>query len=112
MKVKIKSLADGGGFSTFTPIIRNAPSSGTAENTATTKADEKKSESEDSIIDENMVKFLYSEKGGLVNDVNKLVEDLIKIERSNPLAFLDENNRELALRIAARMNEVASNKEA
>lgn len=106
MKYKIEKLADGGGFATFTPIIDSGPSinHSSAQSTQTTQQPEA-----NSVIDEKMLEYLYK-GGGLVNDVNKLVTELIEIERSSVNPYLKSNNRVSALRMADKVNEIAQNK--
>ena len=90
MKVKIKSLQGGGGFATFTPIIHTPPVPQTAKESTDSEAT---GSSASSIVDSKMIEHLYK-TGGLVNDVNKLVSELIQ----------------LALQIVAKINEINQNK--
>lgn len=109
MEYKIKKLQSGGGFATFTPII-NAPASGPAtangnsNNTSQSSAIESSS-----IIDEKMLEQLYK-KGGLVNDVNQLVAELIQLEKSSSTPYLQGQNRSAALKISAKINEINQTK--
>jgi len=107
MKKKIKRLADGGGFAAFTPIIHSAPTPQISQPAKQTGSTEPES---NSIIDEKMLEYLYKNRG-LVNDVNKLVSDLIKLESSSTTPYLNKQNRIAALQITARINEVSQNKE-
>lgn len=106
MKVKIKSL-QGGGFASFTPIIHTPPAMPSSSTGA--EASAASSEPSSSIIDEKMLEHLY-EKGGLVNDVNKLVDELIQLEKGSDLPFLKSQNRSTALKITAKINEIKQNK--
>lgn len=101
MKYNIQKL-QGGGFATFTPIVNPAPSA----TTTSQSAQEKKSQVS-SILDDDMFKDLLGK--GLSNDVNSLVEDLIKLENSSPTPFMQQNNRATALRIIAKINEAKQN---
>lgn len=109
MKVQIKRLADGGGFATFMPIMKAAPAmntSGAASNSNPTSEDPSKGSS---LLDEKMMEFLY--KGnGLVNDVNKFVVDLMKIENSSQLPYMNNSNRKSSLQVIAKINEIGQNK--
>ncbi|MGV8961989.1 MAG: hypothetical protein ACOH2V_01230 [Candidatus Saccharimonadaceae bacterium] len=104
MKVQIKKLADGGGFATFTPIIKSAPAPNSASAASTSAAPESSS-----IIDEKMLEFLYK-TGGLVNDVNQLVSDLVKLERSSNMPYMQSSNRGSSLQMIGKINEINQNK--
>jgi hypothetical protein len=104
MKVKIKRLADGGGFATFTPIIHTPPAARTA-----TASSEAAPAASSSIIDDKMLEQLYKD-GGLVNDVNKLVSDLIQIEKSSSMPYTQSGNRASALQLVGKINEINQNK--
>lgn len=106
MKVNIRRLADGGGFATFTPIIHNFPGTPSSGNQPTSETPKQSS----SILDEKMLEHLYKQ-GGLVNDVNKLVSELIQLEKASDMPFLNSQNRSTVLRIVAKINEVNQNKE-
>ena len=75
MEYSIKQLADGGGFATFTPIIKTAPAPRSSDDRHYRDNEEKSPESS-SIIDSKMIEQLYK-SGGLVNDVNQLVSELV-----------------------------------
>lgn len=106
MKYKIRKMADGGGFATFTPIEASRPN--VASNT-TSNSEDAKTDKGNSVVDEKMLEYLYK-TGGLVNDVNKLVSELIQLEKTSALPYLKQKNRSDALRIAAKINEITQNK--
>lgn len=107
MKVKIKSLQGGGGFATFTPIIHTPPAVQSPSSGANAQAE--MSSMGSSLLDEKMLEHLYK-TGGLVNDVNKLVSELIQLERTSDLPYLKTQNRSSALQIVAKINEINQNK--
>lgn len=104
MDYRIKRLADGGGFATFTPIIHTAPAARTA-----TASPEAAAPASSSIIDDKMLEQLYKD-GGLVNDVNKLVADLIQIEKTSSTPYTQGGNRSTALQLVGKINEINQNK--
>lgn len=105
MEYKIKKLQSGGGFATFTPIISNYPTTSTmgGQSAATTE------NSQSSIVDEKMIEHLYKQ-GGLVNDVNRLISEINKLEQSSDMPFLNHSNRSATLQIVSKINEVNQNK--
>ena len=103
MKYNIQKL-QGGGFATFTPIVNPAPSASNAE---TSKSSQEAKSQASSILDDDMFEKLIGD--GLSNDVNSLVEDLIKLENSSPAPFMQQNNRATALRVIAKINEAKQN---
>lgn len=107
MKYQIRSLAGGGGFATFTPILHTPPtpqgSSSSEQGTVEAKGS--------SIIDDKMLDDLYKENGGLVNDVNQLVAEMIQLENSSKMPFMNQDNRGMALKFRAKLNEIKQNKE-
>ena len=106
MDYKIKRLADGGGFASFTPIIHTAP----AMRTPTTAGEgAETAQASTSIIDDKMLESLYK-SGGLVNDVNKLVSELIQLEKTTNLPYTSGQNRSTALQLIGKINEVNQNK--
>ena len=107
MKYKIEKLADGGGFATFTPIIDSGPS---INHSSAQSTQPQQQQEPNSVIDEKMLEYLYK-SGGLVNDVNKLVSELIEIERSSMNPYLKSSNRISTLRLTDRVNEISRNKE-
>ena len=94
---------EGGGFAGFTPIIETMPTPATAP--ATTTAEK----SATSILDDDTFKELLT-KGGLVNDVNSLVSELINLETSETNPFLKKSNRSMAIRMLGKVNELRQNK--
>jgi len=99
----IKRFQNGGGFATFTPIIRTAPQLPASKATSTTEG-----KSTSSLLDDK----LYAEllKGGLTNDVNALVSQLIELEGSSELPFTNVNTRAASLRLIGKVNEIKQNK--
>ena len=108
MKVNIQKF-QGGGFTTFTPIIRNAPVQ--PPSTQSSTKDESKKES-NSILDDTTFKELM-QKGGLNNEVNALVGQLIELENSsNSLyAYTDPSTRMSSLRLISEVNQLRNNKQ-
>ena len=105
MKVNIQKLQQGGGFATFTPIIN--PSPGTSRSTKSTSEEPKSATS--SLLDDATFKELLT-KGGLTNDVNNLVSELIKLENASANPFNSGNNRSMALRMIGKVNELRQSK--
>ena len=105
MKVNIQKL-QGGGFATFTPIIHTAPTAG-----STSKESESKTQKSASILDDDTFKELLKE-GGLTNEVNEFVNQVIKLESSSELGlpYLNRDTRSSALRLVAQVNELKNNK--
>lgn len=90
MKVNINKYQNGGGFSTFLPIIKgsNVP---TPTNAPRRSSKSQESEEEDvSIVDDKLYAELIKE--GLRNDVDMFIDKLIEIESSD-LAYTDPQNR-------------------
>lgn len=108
MRVNIKKLA-GGGFATSTFYVDSEPTSAASPGAATAAADNSEKKISSSILDENTFKELLT-KGGLVNDVNNLVNELVQLEANNNNPFLSEENRGQALRMIAKVNELRQNK--
>lgn len=106
MDYRIKKLANGGGFASFTPFIETMPQEQATN--ATASSAEKKSAS--SILDDDTFKELMT-KGGLVNDVNNLVGELAKLESSDTNPFLSGANRSIALKMIGKVNELRQNKD-
>jgi hypothetical protein len=69
----------------------------------------KKEEKEEGLLDTKMLDKLF--ESGLVNDVNKFVGELIKLEQQSSLPFLNQQNRAQALAIRAKINELAQTKD-
>lgn len=105
MKVNIKRLA-GGGFATFTPYVETMPTP--AASTGAAAAGSAK-EPASSLLDDDTFKELLT-KGGLVNDVNSLVNDLMQLESRNTNPFLSSNNRGVAMKMIGRINELRESK--
>ena len=100
MKIKINKY-DGGGLVSFTPIINSAQQQ--SQVAPSTQSESKP------LLDEETYKELIKE-GGLVNDVNYFVDQLDNLQ-SDPLAFLNPNNSNKALKLIAKVNELKVNKE-
>lgn len=103
--MKIRKLADGSGFATFTPIINELP----APRAASTS--EKKSESDDiqSLMDKGLVDFLYKE-GGLSNDITAFVQDLMKQEMTAGLPYTSGGGVRATLQIINKINTIRNSK--
>ena len=100
--MKIRKF-DGGGFLGFTPIIGTVP-------TATQpQSNTQQSSTKSSLMDDETFKELT--KGGLINDVNAFVGQLIDLENSQSDPFLNQNNRGTALRMIGKVNEIRQTKE-
>lgn len=93
----------GGGFTTFTPIINTMPARSSVQGTSS------EAKSATSILDDDTFKELLT-KGGLVNDVNSLVEQLIELESTTTNPFSSGANRSTALRMIGKVNELRQNK--
>ena len=107
MKVNIQKF-QGGGFATFTPIIRT-PTPRSANKSSEGSDDRQKNAS---ILDDDIFKELLT-KGGLTNEVNEFVEQIIKLEDSSfGLPYLDPTKRSTALRMIAQVNALKSNEKA
>ena len=93
----------GGGFTTFTLIINTMPARSSVQGTSS------EAKSATSILDDDTFKELLT-KGGLVNDVNSLVEQLIELESTTTNPFSSGANRSTALRMIGKVNELRQNK--
>lgn len=87
---------------TFTPVLATPPGAGQQ---GTAKEEGKK----ESLVDDNVFKELM-DKGGLTNDVNSFVEELIQLEQSSDNPFLNNSTRVTALRMIGRVNELKQSK--
>ena len=107
MKVNIQKF-QGGGFATFTPIIHTPKPRSTSKSSEGSDDRQKNA----SILDDDIFKELLT-KGGLTNEVNEFVEQIIKLENSSfGLPYLDPTNRSTALRMIAQVNALKSNEKA
>lgn len=106
MKVNIPSLQQGGGFKIFSPYVKQSLQD---ENVKSSKEDSKV-ESPSSIIDEDLYKQLVT-KGGLVNDVNKFVDNLMKYEKMNVLGTNAPDTKGQMLQMLKKVNELKVSKE-
>ena len=100
----IKKFQQGGGFLTWTPIINTMPTA-----TPTTGVAASAAKKNTSILDDDTYKELISQ-GGLVNEVNGLVNELIKLESVNDNPYTASSNRGLAIRMIGKVNELKRNK--
>lgn len=105
MKYVIKHQK-GGGFNTFSPYIRSTsterPTSGSSEETG--------NKSGSKLLDDK----LYGEllKGGLINDVNNFVDQLLTLESQMGMGSLfGSDSPGQGVRLIAKVNEVRRNKE-
>lgn len=103
MKVNIHKFQTGGGFAQFTPILRSPLKQGESSGQENTRESSKSS----GLLDEDIYKDLIKD-GGLTNDVNALVDQLVKLEEQG---FNDPNNSTKALRLFAKINELKNNKD-
>lgn len=62
-----------------------------------------------SILDDDLKKELLS-KGGLVNETNALIQEIIKLESQSDNPFLNQSTRSNTLEIIAKINELRQNK--
>lgn len=112
MRYDIQKMQKGGGLATFTPVLYEQP--GASSSSTSTKTGTESKHSISSILDDDTFKELVT-KGGLINDVNDLVKELVKVESSeeneNPYAFNKSNNRLLALQMIGKINELRQTKE-
>jgi hypothetical protein len=97
--MRIKKL-QGGGFATFTPIVPNMPVNPVRPSGS--DSSESKTESS-SLLDKDVYKKLI-EAGGLVNDVNHFVEQVQELESSG--SYLDPSNRNSAIMLVGKVNEL------
>jgi len=106
MKYNIKKL-QGGGFVTFTPILKQSNMQPTAPSGAAGNAE--KSE-QSSVLDQDLYKRLIMD-GGLVSDVNVFVKQIESAEQQTPFGYLDSGNRSNSLRMFSKVNELRQNRE-
>ena len=96
--MKIKSL-QGGGFLTFTPFIES-PTTGTSGNYSPKEGSKSDSGPKNStgILDDEIYKELVN-KGGLMNDVDYLVQKLHSLQSAVVNPFMDSGNSSSALKM-------------
>lgn len=104
MDYRIKKLESGGGFASFTPFVDTMP-----QQQATSAAQSTASESPSSILDDDTFKELLT-KGGLSNEVDALVSQLVKMEGEGTNPYLKSSNRSMALKMISKVNELRQNK--
>ena len=102
--MKVRLLQQGGGLATFTPIIETAPV------TAASSKTESKSEGTKSVMDDEIFKELLT-KGGLVNDLNSLIDKIYKMESTSSTPYLNKYNRYTTLKLIGSINTLKQNKE-
>lgn len=103
MEYKIRKMEQGGGFATFTPFLDTLPSAPMPTATSNTSSEPT------SIIGEDMFKELMT-KGGLSNEVDALVAQLVKLENESANPYLKSSNRSMALKMISKVNELRQNK--
>lgn len=109
--MKVKRFQQGGGFLTYTPFITGS-SVGALNQSGSGSSDSKESGPKNStgILDDEIYKKLINE-GGLVNDVDYLVEKLYNLQNSSLNPFLDSNNSSSAIRMISEINRLRSSNE-
>ena len=106
MKVNINKFQKGGEFVQFTPVLRSLQQLDLPTQKEDKSSSSSSSSSKKGLVDDDLYKELIGK--GLTNDVNLLVDELVKIEQrgfSNP----DDPTR--TLRLLAKVNEIQNNKE-
>ena len=106
MKVNINKFQKGGEFVQFTPVLRSLQKLDLPTQKEDKPSSSSSSSSKKGLMDDDLYKELIGK--GLTNDVNLLVDELVKIEHrgfSNP----DDPTR--TLRLLAKVNEIQNNKE-
>lgn len=95
-------------MATFHPIRSSSPPINTNQQAvATTKEEEVGNE----LLDSETYKTLMSSKGGLSNDVNQWVDELVALNGPDDFPFLKGNNIASAAQKIKRLNEVLMNKQ-
>lgn len=104
MKYNISKL-QGGGFVSFTPILKQSSTNAVAPSGASAKDETEQA----SILDQDLYKRLIQD-GGLVSDVNVFVNQIQSLEQT-PFGYLESGNRSNALRMFSKVNELRQNRE-
>ncbi len=94
-------------MATFHPILSSPPVRNTNQQSTTTT---KEAEVENELLDKETYKILMNE-GGLSNDVNQWVDELVTLSSSNDFPFLQGDNISNAAQKIKRLNEVVINKQ-
>ena len=108
--MKIKSL-QGGGLLTFTPFIGN-PTTGASRNYSPKESSKSDSGPKNStgILDDEIYKELVN-KGGLMNDVDYLVQKLHSLQSAVVNPFMDSSNSSSALKMISEINRLRQSNE-
>ena len=108
--MKIKSL-QGGGLLTFTPFIES-PTTGTSRNYSLKESSKSDSGPKNStgILDDEIYKELVN-KGGLMNDVDYLVQKLHSLQSAVVNPFMDSSNSSSALKMISEINRLRQSNE-
>lgn len=104
MKYNISKL-QGGGFVSFTPILKQSPTQAVAPSGASAESGSEQS----SVLDQDLYKRLIQD-GGLVSDVNVFVNQIQSSEQT-PFGYLDSGNRSNTLKMFSKVNELRQNRE-
>lgn len=106
MKYKIQKLQSGGGMATFTPLMASSPASQASPTGQSAPQEERGNE----LLDSETYKTLMS-KGGLKNDVNRWVDEIVSFEGSSDFPYLSGGGIEQTAFKIKRLNEIIRNKE-
>ena len=108
--MKIKSL-QGGGLLTFTPFI-GSPTTGISGNHSPKESSKSDSGPKNStgILDDEIYKELVN-KGGLMNDVDNLVQRLHSLQSATVNPFMDSGNSSSALKMISEINRLRQSSE-
>ena len=108
--MKIKSL-QGGGLLTFTPFI-GSPTTGISGNHSPKESSKSDSSPKNStgILDDEIYKELVN-KGGLMNDVDYLVQRLHSLQSATVNPFMDASNSSTALKMISEINKLRQSSE-
>ena len=108
--MKIKSL-QGGGLLTFTPFI-GSPTTGISGNHSPKESSKSDSGPKNGtgILDDEIYKELVN-KGGLMNDVDYLVQRLHSLQSATVNPFMDASNSSTALKMISEINKLRQSSE-
>lgn len=106
MKYNVVKMDQGGMFATYTPILESAPV--TPSGSGGQQTSSKNEDNTQEVINKSIYNRLINE-GGLVNDVNYVVDKLAAIQ-SKPMAFLDNDNVSSSLEIIKELNKLTQQK--
>ena len=93
-------------MATFTPLMATMPGSATKQTPQTTATQAPSNE----LLDSEVYKTLMS-KGGLKNDVNKWVDEIVAFEATSEFPYLSGGGVEQTAFKIKRLNEIIRNKE-